>query len=183
MFLNHTKDFTPNLVTDAAPVCALDAATLLETPQGWRNAATITVGDVVATLDGGFAKVTRTGRRIEIGRMLHVPHGALDNCTDLLLPEDQHVALCTDLHEAPYVLARVGDMVGFRGIRPVPQATGHLTVTLGFYEEEIVFAQTGALIHAPAAANTSYFKRLPYGETRATLILLQNGLCGPDMAA
>ncbi len=183
MFLNHTKDFTPYFSAADVPACTLLADTMLETPQGWRSAATFVAGDRVATLDGGFATITRLTHTLNAQAMILVPHGALDNCTDMLLPADQCVALRSNLHEAPYVLARIGAMTGYRGIRPILDASSRDTVTLGFDEEEIVYAQTGTLIHAPATSGESFFKRLGYGETRAALIMMNNGFCAPDIAA
>lgn len=183
MFLNHTKDFTPFFSAADVPACTLATDTMLETPQGWRSAATFVAGDRVSTLDGGFATITRLTHTLKTQAMMLVPHGALDNCTDMLLPADQSVALRSNLHESPYVLARIGAMTGYRGIRPTFEASSSGTVTLGFGEEEIVYAQTGALIHAPATSGESFFKHLSYGETRATLIMMNNGFCAPDIAA
>ncbi len=202
MFLNHGQafaQFAPADTADAAakpPVpplprrhepSAFRSGTLLETPSGWRPVETLTAGDRVATLDGGFAELTGVRRhRIAPGsaRASHVPAGSLNTCSDMILTAGQHVALiepeCETLFQAPRVLAPAAALCGFRGITSVAGYSDIEATQLTFENEEIVYAQTGALIHVPAQGGDPFFRILGYGETRALLALLNRGHCGLD---
>lgn len=188
MFLNHSLDFKTFTASPLATDCALTPETLVETPQGWRSADTLCIGDSVATLDGGFAPLTRLAQDTAQEPLWLLPGGTLDNCSDLILPGTQYVALdtpeCQALYDAPYVLAPIAAMAGFRNIKPAPQTVPQPIMRLGFAEEEVIYAQSGTLIHAPCDVVASgFFRRLNYGETRAALIMMNRGLCAPDRAA
>jgi hypothetical protein len=194
MLLNHSQAFAQFLPTDIVaqtPVLPLPkreetsafrAGTLLETPSGWCSVETLKTGDEVYTLDGGFTEITgiRT-HALPAGstRAIHVPAGVLNNCSDLVLTAGQHVALiepeCETLFQTPCVLVPAAAMTGFRGITALT-GFGEMTATeLTFATEEIVYAQTGALIHVPSGTTDPFFRTLGYGETRALLTMLNGG--------
>ncbi|MBK0326832.1 Hint domain-containing protein [Rhodobacteraceae bacterium F11138] len=199
MFLNHGQDFAQFVPADTAAkpqalpmperrdVSTFKAGTMLETPSGWKTVETLAVGDQVYTLDGGFAELTRIRKhRVTAGaaRAIHVPAGSLNNCSDMMLTTGQHVALleaeCETLFQAPCVLAPASALCGFRGITSVSGYSDIETTELTFANEEIVYAQTGALIHVPSGVTKPFFRTLGYGETRALLALLNRGHCGLD---
>ena len=199
MFLNHSQDFAQFQPTDIAAnppalsfpkraeISALKDGTMLETPTGWKPVETLQKGDQVYTLDGGFTELTGI-RTHSLGagttRMVHIPAGSLNNCSDLVLTAGQQVALiepeCETLFDAPCVLVPAAAMAGFRGIRPLT-GFGETTATeLSFATEEIVYAQTGALLHVSSGETDPFFRTLNYGESRALLSLLNQGHLGLD---
>ncbi|MCB1314045.1 MAG: Hint domain-containing protein [Sedimentitalea sp.] len=199
MLLNHTQafaDFQPaksTLLARAVPmpkrteISAFTAGTMLETEAGWTPANAIKPGDKVYTLDGGFAEVTDViTRQIASGTVQHwhVPATALNNCSDLLLTAGQHIAMIEPevetLFQTHCVLVPVAAMAGFRGIRPVTGYSGAQATELRFDSEEIVYAQTGTLLHVSAGETEPFFRTLNYGETRALLSLMNRGHCAPD---
>jgi hypothetical protein len=191
MFLNHTTAFTTfaPAAADAATKTAthtatLGAQTLLETPLGWSNVDTLSVGDTVATLDGGFARITAISHPERTQPLIHVPGGVLSSCSDLHLPADTYVALTPPAHlsDAPVVSVPLKALSGWRGIRPTLFGGPDLA-TLHFEEEEMIYAQTGLLIHAKSDNASGFYKTLEYGDTRAMLSLIEGKICGPDRAA
>lgn len=190
MLLSHDTAFarfaavTPAL-TPAVP--GLPAGTLLETETGWSAIEDIRAGDRVATIDGGFCKVTAAHAVTAAPAPLWcIPGGTLGTCSDLLLPEGHFLALngpdCRRLFGLPTVLAPVAALAGFAGIhkRPAAPLPAH---ALRFAEEEVVWAQTGARILMPGETPARHFHRLDYGQTRALLMLRSGGNLAPDLAA
>lgn len=188
MFHNHTKafaQFEPAIIP-AAPAAArttLGGDTLVETAQGWVAVRSLRVGDALATLDGGFAPITAITTPDMTGPLVCVPGGALSNCSDVTLPGDVHVGLDLPghIHDAPLVTAPLNALCGWRGIRPTLAGATDLA-TLHFETEELIYAQTGLLIHAAPGGET-FFERLGYGETRAKIALLQARLAQPQRVA
>ena len=207
MLLSHDKDFTefrpattehlPELAlpaTDATTpglppryeIDAFTAGTMVETEAGWRVVDSLKAGDRVATLDGGVAEVKSVVSRPAPStcRLWHIPAGSLNNCSDLRLASGQHVAL-TDpevetLFDTHCVLVPVAAMAGFRGIQPLTCFDLAPMTRLEFDTEEIVFTQTGTLVHVPTPSADPFFRTLAYGETRALLSLINGGHCAPD---
>lgn len=204
MFLNHAQDFAAFQPANpqerrpgprpAIPMPDRDEhsfvmpSTLLETPAGWRQAGSLEKGDAVWTLDGGFCELTEVARQVSTGatRHWHVPAGALNNCSDLRLWGGQYLALldpaCEDLFETPCVLAPISAMNGFRGIAPVCSFGPREGIALRFAGEEVIYAQTGTLLHVAADRGDSFFRKLGYGETRALLTMINGGHFGLDRA-
>jgi len=188
MFYNHTTDFAQfNTALTPAPAlaahCTLSGETMVETQQGWVAARTLRAGDALATLDGGFAPISAITKPDITNAMVHIPGGALSNCSDVVLPGDVHVGLELPAHvsDAPMVTAPLSALCGWRGIRPTFAGSSELA-TLQFDTEELIYAQTGLLIHAAPIGET-FFERLNYGETRAKITLLQARLGQPDTIA
>lgn len=189
-------DFTPapqHPRTGAAPAHApltLIGGCMVETATGWTPAERLSPGDRVHTLDGGLQAIEAVHRRrLGTGEtpLWRLPAASLNNCDTVLLPATQHVALmdraCERLFGAPCVLAPVTALAGFRGIGPEDRVTALSATELHFANEEIVYAQTGTLLHAPGAEGGDFFRRLDYGECRALLSLMSGGRCGVDRAA
>lgn len=188
MFHNHASAFArfdPAITApaDLTPRLTLSGQTRVETAQGWVAARTLRAGDVLATLDGGFAPITAISTPDISGPMIHVPGGTLSACSDLILPGEAHVALMPSprLSEAPIVSVPLRALCGWRGIRPTLFGAAELA-TLHFETEELIFAQTGVMIHA-APADSPFFPMLSYGDTRALLALMDERFGRPDTAA
>ncbi len=177
MFTRHTAEFAEvnsSLAVNGAMV-NLGLDTMLETPQGWTAVADLTPGTEVATLDGGFAPIAWVGRAQPMGHGLLVPAGALGNCSDLVLPGETLVGL-----EAPLEFDATSDHIslplaafeGLRGIRR-SNAVGCFR-TLGFDAEEMLWAQTGLLVHARPMAD-AFFQTLRFGDARGLISLIDAG--------
>lgn len=158
--------------------------TLLETHSGWSPVETLQAGDRVRTVEGEMARLTAVVRQPPDRSRVHwhVPAGSLGNCSDLRLNAGQHLALitceCQALFDAPCVLVPVPATTGFCGIRTVAGFFHRCGVTLCCEGEQIVYAQTGTLLHVPAQDKAPGHRVLNYRETRRLL----SELCEPHKA-
>ena len=91
-----TKDFprkTRNVST------GLIAGTLVESATGWTPVENLRIGDAVQSYDGGLARVVGLDREWITASLsayvLHLPGGALDNCSDLILLPGQNLLVDT----------------------------------------------------------------------------------------
>ena len=136
------------------------AGSKIATNSGWRAVDALAPGDMVFTFDNELQPV------IDVRRETHwidadfipvahwpilVPAGALGNQNSMLLMADQGIVLDDDLadieYDDPFAVIRAKDLVGLRGIeRKAPKARIEI-VTLGFVDEQVIYAQGGALIH------------------------------------
>ena len=188
MFLNHDAafaDITP-VATSVPPriSATMTAHTLLETEAGWTTVDTLQAGDAVATLDGGFATITAITKPGRTAPLVHIPGGVLSTCSDIALPADAHVALHTPAgwSDAPVVSIPVKALSGWRGVRPT-LFHGPDLAQLHFENEEMIYAQSGLLIHAAPAKGDTFFARLNYGNARAMLAASTGKIGQPDTVA
>ncbi|SNX67422.1 Hint domain-containing protein [Cereibacter ovatus] len=133
------------------------AGTSVATPKGWRAAELIREGDAVLTMDGPPQPV-RMARHSRIRPAqwppslapLHVPPGALDNRAALLLLSGQLVLLETERAETlcgePFALVPAAALDGFRGIARMPPPDETLAVSLGFAQEQVIYAAGATLL-------------------------------------
>jgi len=134
------------------------------TAMGWRPIEAIAVGDRVLTFDGGLQVVTQVQRKFlwtgtgDCPRQfwpLEVPKGALGNREVMSLLPRQPVMLESDAAEQtlgdPFALIPAEAMDGMNGITRVPPRGPVAVVVLQFAEDQIVFANSGALFFCPAA--------------------------------
>lgn len=161
------KDFTRS-ATDlnaatliAAPVISgLLVGTRVETANGWLRVEHLRLGDRVQGLDGGLVRILALDRRIlnpaaELP-LLAVPGGAYGACSDLRLLPGQHLAMATagqvggsdDLFALIPALALEGrhGVTRCQPIQPVE------VITPLFATEEVIWANTGLLLHCPSVA-------------------------------
>lgn len=141
----------------------LVAGTKVATTIGWRVIEAVAVGDEVLTFDGGMQTVTGVRRDIvwtggassdPATWPLHVPAGTLGNRADMVLMPQQAVMVESDTAERlfgdPFAMIPALALEGYRGItRMAPDARMQI-VTLVFAQDEVVFANIGALFHCPA---------------------------------
>jgi hypothetical protein len=164
------------------PTSGFAAGTLVETAQGWQPVETLAIGQPVQTWDGGLQPLTRLERkRIAPGAaLIRVPGGVLSVCSDMLLLPGQHVLVETgaaaEAMDQDVALVPAAALDGYQGITRERLRTGLEVVTLAFDTEEVVYANTGALLHCPAADAASpgaprseYFTVLDMAEARALL--------------
>ena len=128
--------------------------TLLDSETGWRPVETLRAGEHVRTLHG-MSRIARLSRQPPDRSRLHwrIPAGKLGTCCDLRLNAGQCIVImapaCTELFDHPLVLVPVPATTGFCGVHTVSGFALRSGIALGFDADEIVFAQTGALIHVP----------------------------------
>lgn len=161
----------------------LIAGTLVETATGWRPVEMLRVGDHVQTYDGGLRQLRQIDRAYygvadgayPLQGILHVPAGALDNCDDVVVMPEQMLLIesqvAADLLGELSVLIPASALVGFRGItRHAPKGLIE-AVTLNFEDEEVVYANSGLLVHCATKAS-GFFTELDHGRAAALLTLL-----------
>lgn len=171
------------------------AGTKVASRMGWRPVEAIAAGDEVLTFDGGLQAVVAVERRTVVSDAcntpeedwpLFVPAGALGNREEMLMLPGQTVLIESDAAEEafgdPFALIPAVALDGFRGItRIVPEARLEI-VTLHFAQDEIVFANVGALFHCPRttdlvaevmAQNAPVYDVLPMEDAETLVLLLE----------
>ncbi len=179
-----------NLAPDVAAPGVL-AGSLVETGSGWRPVESLTQGTLVATWDGGFSPVLRVERQhlwpapeVEV---IHVPGGALDTCTEFSLLPGQYVFVASAVAEEVLgtggALVPAAALVGHFGITRRRLFRPAEAVTLRFAAEEIIYVNSGALVHCtaggaegrPASTPPEYFEMLDEDRAQAMLALIAAG--------
>ena len=172
-------------VLQAWPVTTgLVAGTLVETAHGWRDVASLRIGDAIQTLDGGLSRILGLDRRVlrpePETSLIRIPGGCHDACSDILLMPGQHVLKDTlddpTCHGAPFVLLPAFAMtVDAYVTRHFPDAEVEVITPL-FADEEVIFANSGVLLHCPGVIDgagkpplESFFPRLDSLDARAFL--------------
>jgi hypothetical protein len=155
--------------------------TWFETPQGWKQAEFLALGDRVACLGGGFGRIKCLSPSRGPVRTMKIPGGTLGASSSICVPERSFVGLSPSQpvpYEAPYVAVPVSALNGYSGICPDSPRDGALCIVLE--EEDMIWAQTGLLLHAPVREAAPFYQRLGYGETRAALTLGDPANTRPD---
>jgi hypothetical protein len=177
MFTRYAVEFaevnTSLAITGAMVNLGMD--TMVETAQGWTAIADLTAGDAVATLDGGFVPLAWVGDTQPVVDALFVPARALNNCSDIILPAETLVGIEAPLHfdaKSDHVSLPLAALEGLRGICKSDAALQFRT--LGFASEEMIWAQTGMLVHARPMAD-GFFQTLRLAEARRLVSLVDAG--------
>ena len=178
---------TPHLppVVPAPVVGGIVAGTMVETATGWLPVQDLRIGQLVHTLDGGLTRILALDRRTLAPEaetsLIHLPGGLYDACSDLMLVPGQHVLIDTlgDSHHghAPYLLLPAMALTADPLIhRDFPDLKVEVITPL-FAEEEVIFANSGVLLHCPSVMDgagrypdDSFFPRLDAATARAFLI-------------
>jgi hypothetical protein len=192
MFRNEFTRITATLPANRAGLpmgTGLLADTMIETQRGWQPAEALRLGDRIQTVDGGAAPVLGLDRQWvtpETGtHLVHVPGGTIDNDADLALLSGQHVLMDTlgdaMLPDAALVLIPATALIGWRGVRRVACMAEMEIITPLFADEEIIYANTGALLRCPGIAEGAHatmasdFARLDLHAAWALLARLDGG--------
>ena len=147
-----------------ARTTGLVAGTKVATSAGWAQIETIREGQKVLTFDGGLQTVIAITRHalmadtMDIASWpLSVPAGALGNREDMMILPHQSVMIESDAAEDmtgdPFALIPGAALVGFRGITQERPAEWVEVIQLHFAQDEIVFANIGALFLCRAQAD------------------------------
>lgn len=139
------------------PPAGFLAGTLVESDAGWQPVETLAIGQPVQTWDGGLRPLARLERRriAPAAGLVAVPGGVLSTCSDLILLPDQHLLVETGaaaaLLDQDVALVPAAALLGWQGVQTIRPRQGRDVIALAFEAEEVVYANTGALIHCPAA--------------------------------
>lgn len=142
------------------------AGTRVASNLGWRVVEALAPGDRVLTFDNGMRQI-REVRRETVwfeSQMapqhlwpVQIPVGALCNRVPMTILPDQGVVIESDVAdealEDPFAVLMARDLVGLRGITQSPPRTQHEVITLVFDDEEVIYAEGGALIHCPKSGD------------------------------
>ena len=161
--------------TPLAPVTTgLIAGTMLETRAGWQPVQTLRIGDAVQTLDGGLARIIGIDRRTLTAAaqttLIQIDGGFGDACADLMLLPGQHVLLDTlndaQMNGAPFAMIAAIALLASPGTRRLALQADLEIITPMFADEEVVYANSGVLLHCPGITDgahgfpdTSFFPR------------------------
>ena len=185
MFTRHTAEFA-NITSENAvngALLNLSADTMLETTRGWMPVCELAPGDSLATLDGGFARIAWVHRSTAAEPGLFVPAGVLDNCSDLVLPASTRIGITAPIDFDAETDTLSVPLSAFEGTKGIKRHVATVdTFSVGLETEEMVWAQTGMLIHARPMSNP-YFHALSFAEARALLALDHAGYFGQTRAA
>jgi Hint domain len=157
MFLNTFSQPAPAANFAAAPLATgLIAGTMVETQRGWTPVENLRLGDRVQTFDGGACPILALDRNLASAdsHAVLLPGGLLDTCVDLTLLPGQHILIDTMgdalLPDDALVLIPATALTGWRGTRRITLQKPVEIITLLFAAEEVIFANTGAMVRCPA---------------------------------
>jgi hypothetical protein len=174
----------PSTVIPAPVIGGIVAGTLVECAKGWVPVETLRIGDKVQTLDGGLARIHCIDRRTLAQQaecaLIHVPGGTYDACSDLMLVPGQHILIDTLndtlLGAAPYTLVPAVALTSDHLVRRSFPDLKVEVITPQFADEEIIFVNSGVLLHCPSVIDgagrypdDSFFPRLDAASARAFL--------------
>ncbi len=140
------------------------AGTKVATAAGWAKVETICEGQQVLTFDGGLQTVVAITRHVLMADTndiaswpMSVPAGALGNREDMTILPHQSVMIESDAAEDmtgdPFALIPGAALNGFRGIAQSRPCDWVEVIQLHFAQDEIVFANIGALFLCRAQAD------------------------------
>ncbi|WP_160170267.1 Hint domain-containing protein [Sulfitobacter noctilucicola] len=140
----------------------LMAGTVVASNLGWRAIEALAVGDSVLTFDNGMQPIVEIRRHTfwvdapdsdAASWPVYVPVGALDNRTELVLLPDQGVVVesdgAADAFGDPFSIVAAQALEGVRGIMRAAPAQKIELIAVYFENEQVVYAEGGALIHCP----------------------------------
>lgn len=145
----------------------LMAGTRVASNLGWRAIDALTVGDKVLTFDHGMQEITEIRRAhmwldapdtAENMWPVVIPVDALGNREELILLPDQGVMIesdaAQDMHGDPFAVLTANSLVGLRGIRRRQPMNRVELIAVYFADDEVIYAEGGALIHCPRDMST-----------------------------
>lgn len=142
------------------------AGTKVATNAGWAPIETIREGQQVLTFDGGLQTVTAVTRHMLMtdgdvaSWPMFVPAGALGNREDMTILPHQSVMIESDTAEDmtgdPFAIIPGEALIGYRGITQTRPDAWVEVIQLHFAQDEIVFANIGALFLCRAQADLTW---------------------------
>ena len=168
-----------------AALTGLTDGMCVETEDGWRQVSALRTGMRVHAFDGGLRPVRRI-ERLTFGAdlpglfpegLILVPGGALGNCQDFYLLPAAHVLLSGGAVAAitgdVAALVQAEDLAGHGGICRAMPVDGIESVRIEFDDEEVIWANTGVLVHCPVSGEERPVSRMfPVLDAEAARVLL-----------
>ena len=159
----------------------LIAGTLVEGASGWLPVEDLRIGQAVQSFDGGLARVVGLDRQWITPRrgdyLVHLPGGALDNCSDLTVLPGQNLLIDTlnDDHLPDVMVALIPALAldGWLGAQRVPFDRAREVILPRFADDEAIFANSGTRLHCPGIrqqageAASDFFTQLDLAQARA----------------
>lgn len=132
------------------------SGTKVATQTGWAKVESVTEGQQVLTFDGGLQTVVAVTRHVLMADLdciaswpMVVPSGALGNREDMTILPHQSVMIESDTADEmtgdPFAVIPAMALDGFRGITQSRPCEWVEIIQLHFAQDEIVFANIGAL--------------------------------------
>lgn len=183
MFTNNFPRKTRNVTS------GLIAGTLVEGTNGWLPVEDLRIGDAVQSYDGGLARVVGLDRdwtSAEIGAyVVHLPGGALDNCSDLMLLPGQNVLVDTlndeKMTDDLVALIPAAALDGVFGASRLRIEKPLEVISPRFADDEAIFVNSGTLLHCPGIRQTvgqpasDFFAQLDLAQAQSLLNRLYGG--------
>ena len=171
MFIEKIETFSPaqNIQINAGPagskVCGgIAASTQIETELGWKTASDLNIGDRVYTYDGGLRRlenVTRTSGTDHAQMAIELPGGVFSNSQNVTLLLDQNLLfespVVEEMFGKPAIMVAASELVGMAGAREINQDRGAEFIHLGFAQEEVIWANSGLLVHCSKSVGSDFF--------------------------
>ncbi len=148
----------------SAPSCTdyqmrgITSGTRIATDKGWRPVETLSVGQRILTFDNGPQDIIAITRAVQFvhddiapdfANPIHVPAGVIGNSAPMVLLPEQNVMIESDEAEGrtgdPFALIPAKALVGFRGVERFRALRPFEVFTLHFENDELVYAEGGAL--------------------------------------
>lgn len=149
------------------------SGTRVATQHGWCDVTKVVPGDRVLTFDEGL-QVVQSVRQENVSQflgecLLEVPASALGNRESVFLVASQNVMVESDTAEElfgdPFALIPALALEGMRGIRRVVSPKEARIVTLEFEQDQVVFANIGALFLCPSSQAVDIVQAAQSGAT------------------
>lgn len=141
----------------------ITSGTRIATAEGWRPVEYLTVGTHVLTFDNGpqeIVAITRSAQFVhgdvapDFASPIDVPAGVIGNSEPMVLLPEQNVMIESDEAEAisgdPFALVPAKALVGFQGVERFRALRPFEVITLHFANDEVIYAEGGALVLAQA---------------------------------
>lgn len=146
--VDRSLSYDPDVFTGFLP------GTRIATNLGWRPVEAIAAGDLVATFDSGPRPVTAVTReRIAMSRsapLLAIAPGVIGNTREMVMLPNQPVMIESDTAELllgdPFAVVPAITLDGVEGVTRLTPTTYAEVIKLHFNDDEIIYAEGGALL-------------------------------------
>lgn len=154
----------PNDRKAAAPETGgILAGTMVATEDGWKPVETLCVGDLVMTFDGGLQPIMGVSRALYPAlpaaldtseSLIRIPTGLIGNTSPLTVTPYQPLVIESDLSEVlfgdPFAPVEARALRAVSGVEEILPDEAVVVVSLGFEQDQIIFAAGNALVLCPA---------------------------------
>lgn len=153
------------MLTAATLVGGVFPSTLVATPEGWRAAGGLALGDPVLTVGAGPLSLVSVARAEAPLWVQALPAGACGNRAPVVLPPGQ--CLLFEPRPGDLALIPAEALEGWRGVRSRPNGARPLTLQLQW--PEMIYAGPGLILSLPGMGRSAcpLLDELPLARARA----------------